>query len=382
MSAITWRFEAADTLFFKESRPIESVGASQLGSQFPPPARTLIGAIRTAIGDQMGGDWHGYKEACRKDVSHPVRDAIGTPDSLGPLSFAGPWLSLHGERLYSVPLVLLAAESGSARLQPGEPAHTDLGYVRLPQMVPAVAGAKPLEGAFVNAAGLQAILAGGHPEPGQMFKANGERSQPALFHSEERLGIARDNARRVTGDGLLYQTRHIRPAPGLAVEIEVKGAPPAADGGGVRLGAEGRFAHFSTAPASELPPLPVPPAKAAGLILLLLTPALFRDGWLPDGLARSTAENSLTVWAGELHAVGLRVVCSVAGKPVREGGWDMANHAPRPLALLVPAGSCYFVELAEGANLHEAARQLHGKQIGQEQELGRGQIAVGYWTKG
>ena len=73
MSAITWRFEAADTLFFKESRPIESVGASQLGSQFPPPARTLIGAIRTAIGDQMGGDWHGYKEACRKDVSHPVR---------------------------------------------------------------------------------------------------------------------------------------------------------------------------------------------------------------------------------------------------------------------------------------------------------------------
>lgn len=358
---------------------MESVGASQLGSQFPPPVRTLIGAIRTAIGDQMGGDWHGYRDACRRGIDHPLRDAIGTPESPGPLSFIGPWLSLNEERLYPIPSTLLDGESGMASLQPGEPAQTDLGCVRLPQMVPAVAGARPLEGAYVSTAGLQAILAGKLPEKDQIFHPAGDDRQPALFHREERLGIARDNARRVTGDGLLYQTSHIRTAPGLSVEIEVRGASVSAEGGFVRLGAEGRFAHFSTIPAKGLPDLPAPPADAAGLMLILLSPALFRDGWVPDGLKR-VPDGSLTVWEGELHAVGMRLVCAVTGKPVREGGWDMANHMPRPLVSMVPAGSCYFVELPQGTNLQEAARQLHGRQIGQEQELGRGQIAVGYWT--
>jgi CRISPR-associated protein Cmr3 len=59
MSAQQWRFSALDTLFFKESRPIESVGGSQLSSVFPPPARTLIGAIRTAIGEANSVDWGG-----------------------------------------------------------------------------------------------------------------------------------------------------------------------------------------------------------------------------------------------------------------------------------------------------------------------------------
>ena len=43
--------EPLDTWFFREARPHGSVGNSELGSQFPPPVRTLLGALRTAIGD-------------------------------------------------------------------------------------------------------------------------------------------------------------------------------------------------------------------------------------------------------------------------------------------------------------------------------------------
>ena len=36
-----WQFVPLDTWFFRESRPLESVGGAQLTSQFPPPVRTL-----------------------------------------------------------------------------------------------------------------------------------------------------------------------------------------------------------------------------------------------------------------------------------------------------------------------------------------------------
>ena len=380
MGRKTWQFEALDTLFFKESRPIDSVGAAQLASQFPPPVRTLVGAIRTAIGDQLGGDWQGYKQACLGNQLHPLKEAIGTPDSLGPLSFGGPWLAINGERLYPMPLIVLRGEGGMARLQPGNIVQTDLGQVCLPEMQPALAGAKPLDGAFVNAAGVQRIMAAESPQEEQIYSVAGDGGdKPALFHHEERLGIARDNRSRVTGDGLLYQTRHIRPAPGLVVELDVGGAAEHKSAF-VRLGAEGRLAHVSNSDARPVPELPIAPQGATGLLLVLLTPALFANGWLPDGLHAEPCENQ-TFWQGELHSVGVKLVCSVVGKPLREGGWDMVNHMPRPLAGMVPAGSCYFVELDEGVDLQLAARQLHGKQIGKEQEWGRGLLAVGFWKK-
>ena len=52
-----WVFSASDSWFFKEARPMETVGASRLDSLFPPPAKTVIGAIRTSIGDALGVDW-------------------------------------------------------------------------------------------------------------------------------------------------------------------------------------------------------------------------------------------------------------------------------------------------------------------------------------
>ena len=41
---------AYDTWFFREFRPHDAVGASELSSLFPPPIRTLAGALRTLIG--------------------------------------------------------------------------------------------------------------------------------------------------------------------------------------------------------------------------------------------------------------------------------------------------------------------------------------------
>jgi CRISPR-associated protein Cmr3 len=76
-----WCFEALDTWFFKESRPLEAVGGAQLRSMFPPPARTLIGAVRTALGDAQGVHWPDYAA----QANHPLRALMGSPEALGPL---------------------------------------------------------------------------------------------------------------------------------------------------------------------------------------------------------------------------------------------------------------------------------------------------------
>lgn len=372
MNTETWEFNALDTLFFRESRPMESVGGSELQSNFPPPARTLIGAVRTSIGEALGTDWKKYAS----DPQHPLRRCIGSPESLGPLTFSGPWLAQGDRRLYAMPLaVLFAVDGQQTRLQPGTaPQHCDLGHVCLPEKAaPSLTGAAPLEKAFVTQEGLLAFLEGRAVENKYIVHAR------KLFSHEERLGIARDNASRVTSDGLLYQTRHIRPhadadlAIGIGVGgLDVQGIPRQ---GIVHLGAEGRLANWQRKPAPA-GLQPKRPAQANGLVLLLQTHALFAAGWLPDGFSPIKRKGQ-TLWQGQINDITLRIVCAVTGKPVREGGWDLVNHCPRALQSLVQAGSCYFCEV--DGDLAQTCQALNSIKIGQEQEYGRGELVAGYW---
>ena len=340
-----WSFTALDTLFFRESRPMDAIGGAQLQSVFPPPARTLIGAIRTAVGQAHDGDWNAYAS----DKNAPLRAIIGSPESLGPLSFAGPFLLKGNERLFPVPLALLHASAPEkagvkfTRLVPSEVATTsDLGKLRLPKKRDALAGAKPMENASITAAGLQAFLNGGMPDADTIF------SNDALYDSEERLGIGRDNGKRTTQDGLLYQTNHVRPKHDVTIGIVVKGLvmDKLPETGTARLGAEGRMASWQREAAE-----PLPAAKLNGerIMLLLLTHARFEHGWLPDGFEKKTIDKDVTVW-------------------------DLVNGMPRTMDSLVPAGSCYFFEKIGGD-----AGKLNGLQIGLDTDHGRGEIAIGTW---
>lgn len=381
-----WKFSAVDTLFFRESRPMESIGGSQLGSVFPPPARTLIGAIRSVIGEHLKTDWADYSH----NPENAIRKIIGSPDDFAPLSFRGPFVFSKQERLFPVPLAYLQASSvegnapKSTRLTPStEPVECDLGKVRLPIKKDDLAGAKPLEGAFVTRKGLMAFL------EKKSIHADQIRKLDELIVREPRLGIGRDHETNVVKTGLLYQTSHLRPLASAELEIvmEVKGLnlelpklPKLPTRGAVRLGAEGRIATWELSPSSlNLPAVPKA-SGAKGLLLMLLTPALFKNGWVPDGFEAQTDDKGTLTWVGTINGVALRLISAVVGKPTREGGWDLAKHRPREVISYVPAGSCYFCEVVQGnLALDVAQKKLQGQQIGQEQVLGRGELAVGYW---
>lgn len=381
-----WRFEALDTWFFRESRPLDAVGGAQLTSHFPPPARTLIGAIRTTLGDALSVNWQDY----RINAEHPLRQLIGSPDDLGPLRFTGPYPMKDGQRLYPAPLVVMQRKDTGTdgkertectRLQPADtPVECDLGRVRLPVKQHDLPGAKPLEGQWLTAAGLRTVLGGGVPAAGEVVNPD------ALFASEPRLGIALDERARRPIDGLLYQTRHVRPDANVAVGITLDGFDPVhwpahlfASKGLARLGGEGRPAAWERQAPGTLPTIDLPHGRKR-LMLCLLGPARFAQGWLPDGFTPQTdADGKVTGWQGELAGRPARLVCAVTGKPVREGGWSLAGDCPRDLHALVPAGSCYFLEFERAEDARAVAQACHGSQIGLDTAWGGGQVAVGWW---
>lgn len=381
MSTTTLRFTALDTLFFRESRPFEAIGGSELASLFPPPPRTVAGAIRSAIGDALGADW----QAFHNDLDGytigdaTLRSRIGYGDDLGHLRMKGVGLAENGVRLYPAPLFLLCKDKDSVlrRLEIGKADSTNLGRVRLPRLPEGCADYKPLENVWLTSADLEKVLQGVVPDTGDL------RSAAKLFSEEPRLGIARDNQLRTAQKGLLYQSRHIRPnrKVGLSIEADVTGLEDVKISRlVVRLGGEGRMVGIeSINPPPSFPDAPKPTGQEHGLIIILVTPARF-DGraWLPIGFTQQE-DNGCRVWRGVVSGISLTIHCAVLGKPLREGGWDMAAKCPRPVQSLLPAGSAWFCTVDNG-DLAKAIVALHDKQIGEDQQLGRGRIVCGLWN--
>lgn len=375
------RFEPMDTWFFRESRPHNSVGSHELASLFPPPVRTLAGAVRTLVGETQGVDWDKFKN----NSGHYLRNIIGYGDDLGPIKFDGPWLELNRERLYPAPAFLLARDTDDKREYKrfviGEPVLSDLDRVLFPEVPEREKGFAALRNAWLTTRGLECVLAG------ETVNDSMIRECKQLYDEEPRLGIARNNRLRTAQDQMLYTTRHVRPKRELAVVLGVKDLDPVYLPTGpsiVRLGGEGRSAALSYFKASDplLHLCPTPNNRTRGLILFLLTPADLDGEWIPPGFVVDN-QNGVTRWRGCIEGVELFILSAALGKIQREGGWNQATSTPQPMRSLIPAGSAWYcTTIPDNADKKkDAIHKLHGARIGRDQQLGRGRLAVGLWQK-
>ncbi len=352
-------FEPLDSLFFREAKPFNAGDGGFLDSQFPPPAQTLSGAIRGAMGDAVGIDW--------RDTD-AVKALVGAPgDDPTPLAFAGPYVFKNKQRIFPVPLHLLhnAKTNAWQHLLPSDSTYsTDRGECRLPEPYKSresdtadksLESAKPVDAGWLESNQMHAVLSGGLPTA--LLPAR------EIFLPEARVGIGRDNVRGVVNDSQLYFTRHVRLAADITLGMALSGGH-APNGASVRLGGEGRLARMTVADMPAALAKPTLKGKPKGLILILLTHGDFNGATAPD-------------WSA--LPVRLNYVSACIGKAVREGGWDYANRKPKPLKSLVPAGSCYFVTVGDG-DLAAVINALHGMHIGQRTKFGYGEIAVGLWT--
>jgi CRISPR-associated protein Cmr3 len=414
-TTLSIRFEPVDTWFFREARPHDSVGASRLQSQFPPPRGTLAGALRARLGDALGIDWKKHEGSGddNKQYGYTLSDIVGNGEHTGVFEFGSMQLwrrneQQENERLYPAPALLLKPKgtdpqadhksSKLIQLQAGSPIICDLserdvnGTGKLASVVmpelpqSAAAGAKPLDGQWLTETGLTRFLTDKPVTLDQVV------STDDLFDTEPRLGIARDNQTASVLKGKLYQTEHLRFKADLALSLTLTLPAELAE---VlkdsieqqpiqRFGGEGRMAALSV--HHDCPDHRIKPGKThRGLVLLLQSDVALESSFLPGfKVAFESQENgtSSQYWQGELAGISLRLISAAIPKVVRKGGWDLQKRRPRAMRSLIPAGSCWLVELADASPeaLNHAITTLNGITLGDNTLNGQGTLICGLWN--
>lgn len=384
-----WKFEALDTLFFRDSRPMNAGETVWIESQFPPTGRTLQGAIRTAVLNHKDVTYH---EFLKDHPPHPLRAEIGDADSLGKLSLAGPVLFKDSRPFFPAPLDLVQRHRGSHKsyklLKPAAtPTLSDLGNIRFPVLPEgAEPGYKPLSGYYVDSSGMEKLLNGNAKADLNSHLcplASSNRDNAPLTGSEPKMGLARDNFKKNAKEGNLYAIAPVRPAGGLQVAVAVEGLNEDHYPSGTfiqRLGGEGKMAAISVAPTRLALPEPHISEDADGIRfrIVCITPAdMPGKGWLPDENSKCNESEAGISWTVSAHDSSFEIISACIGKPFRQGGWNHALRFPRPLISFVPAGSVYFCQANK--NQKENVLALHGKKLGRQTEYGFGLVLVGRW---
>jgi CRISPR-associated protein Cmr3 len=377
-AAVTLILQPHDTLFLRDGRPFNQGDQEQAASAgiFPPYPPTVVGAVRAALaraGGWTGGPWSSELTA---RLGSGV-DWLKGNAPLGPLRFTGPVVLRDGKPLLPAPLCLLVKQSGGdfrdvVRLRPGEPLECDLGSIALPQTIGVLDGGRIPEDFWIDCDGLKAVLDGDVPKPASLVR------QDALWKTEARVGIARVEGTRTTGEGALYAAAHVRLNERVSLAVEIDGA----DVAGITdklapLGGEGRSVWIEAGTMPALPAAAQLMPDADGVLrytVILLTAASFGDGeedWpRPGGTIRDGAGNALPG----------RIVSACVGKPLPVGGWDGEARSPIPLRPLAPAGSVWFMEAAAGDTA--ALQRARGQGIGRATAWGFGRALIGRWQRG
>jgi CRISPR-associated protein Cmr3 len=382
---VNLQFTSIDTWFFRESRPHDAAGASELSSLFPPPVRTLMGAVRSFLGDSLGVDWQKFSAGdgfAHTQTGLNLVAAMGNSESLGQLSINGAWVCKNGERLYPAPCYLMQKADEFIRLQIGEVVACDLGKVRLPELPKDNVGYKNVEQTWITHTGWQKLLNGTTPVKVELIQAKD------LFENEARLGIARNNQTRSVIEGKLYQTQHVRLENDVTIELDIKGLdntlvtklPDETKHEILRLGGEGRMAALEKkSHYLALPTLMIDKQPLKKIIIHFITPAYFGGLMFPENFDKHEV-NGQTIWQGQLNDVELIIEAAVIGKTHREGGWDMKEHKPRAVKSYIPAGSAWFCNVKTEISAKDLLEKLHRHCIGEETEWGRGQLLIGVWN--
>jgi CRISPR-associated protein Cmr3 len=221
---------------------------------------------------------------------------------------------------------------------------------------------KPKGGLYLSAKGFSQHLSGQRPEP-----AHGVESKH-LYQRDPRLGIGLNADARTAEEGQIYTTEGFAFSPKdeqTAAKFASTGFLVGLQGvadlmpleGVLRLGGDGRSAHYRRVafnPATQgfadahlCGGISTSKGVTKPLIrfrLILQTPALFAQGWLPESVTQQED--------GSFHLQGngfsARLACAALGRRDTVSGWDLFQWAPKPAQAAVPVGSVYWFDAFVG----------------------------------
>jgi CRISPR-associated protein Cmr3 len=339
-----------DSLFIRGNLAFGDSGEHG-ASPMPPPPSLLAGAFRSAI---LGQDAeHMARFLAGQPLANEARNrCLGTYAQPG--AFRVSWLTLAGqvnrqavpEAVLPLPADLVVLGKAFAPLIPkGFSAGVSCsGDLPMRATLFSAKQEKPSAGIYLRGTGLQDHLAGKLPD------ATAQAAAAHLFRRDPRLGIGLNADSRTAEEGLIYTTEGYafspgddgegRPAPfsstGFLVGMEgVADVLP--DQGSLRLGGDGRSATYQRVAFKS--PMADKLVANRRFRLILQSPALFSQGWLPDGVVQEDGFH-------KLQGAGFtaRLACAAIGRRQVVSGWDLHGWKPKPAQAAAPAGSVYWFD--------------------------------------
>lgn len=374
MSAMNLFIEPSDVWLFRDARPFAAGEQSRATSLFPPTPRTVQGALRSARLGQSGEpfDFRRWSQA--------LQNEIGQPDNFGALNLRGPVLAKRKnanqvQPFFSLPQDVAEYQNGWQILTPQTPPTWKLNWQGnlQPLLPPAGSEPKKFESGWLCEDALLAYLKGN-------VCGLHVHTSDKLFERESRFGVQIDSYPKRPTEGNLYQIEFMRLRTDVGLLVEVNGINLNRSGL-LQLGGESRAARYHTITTNL-------DLSTAGRLsignqplhfkLYLATPAIFKQGWLPDNIKLQANGDYTGSWRG----VDVKLIAAALSRAQPIGGRDISQKdKQRILQRAVPAGSVYFFEVTDaGKQEADVMNAFDGKCVSDaDAQIGFGLCYIGGW---
>ena len=297
-------FKPADTLFFRGAEPMDIGENHTATANFPPPERTLEGALRTTILKQNKIPVDQYYD---NKINDELLDIIGQADNCAGFSVIGPLFKLDKTVYVPAPYSWFFDKDNEkkdkVKIYKSLLIKTDLVKTSLPNLF----WAKGEKGELKTLGGKWFSLSDLYSQGNIVSK----KEISEFYSVENRTGIALDRNRSVRAHHL-YSFSHARLNKNVELIFGVDKNLPISDKGVLNLGAEQRFGLYS---------------KMAKID--------FNTG--SSGFFMSVSQTADSAKANE------SVVAT--GKIQYQGGWDMKKGFHKPMTGFFPPGSIFNKKL-------------------------------------
>ncbi len=367
------KIKPQDTLFFRTGRPFSMGAETWVDYVFPPNPSTFYGAIRTFLIFHRSSLCNFLNSRGEEEL---FKD-IGTKNKKGTLKIYGPFL--YDEKSFSlllpVPADLVKVKVKISRKE--DEKLVPVSFQKKPDIVfsdyPFEMGlifkgnekVKEITG-FIDDISLKEYLEGKNKEFSFLEKKE-------IFEEEWKIGIKRERKTKTSEEGHIYRVPMLRLKSGINFLIKIERAEEFPERGVLQLGAEGKVVKFEVLKENPLEQLKdINFEMKDGIFkLYFLTPAIFKNGWIPDWINRDTLE-------GEFNGIRVKLIGVALKKYKHIGGWDLANKRPKPMYKAVPEGSVYYFEVLNGAAENKVKSAFHLKTVSDKYpEEGFGVAMVG-----
>lgn len=401
MPRLAVRIEPIDPLLFGDNRSARAGEDHALADQDPTPA-TLYGAVGGRIAAALGAAPSPARWAPAEPVLGPLVPTLKAAEPPRSQLLGYALCDAAGQRWFPRPLHLRVRKLDEPLdpidlLQPVRLEHDGVvtSLAGLARLAPAPGAAEVIkkqeaeEALWVEEPLLRAILAA---ETTNASLESGYRvaAAEAFYAAEDRVGLTLSNATNAAVEGRLFRRPYRRFASGVQGEtggwaaagftawFEVlrlaAGQPAAWSGEGFVGGDRGR-ALFDFTALDEEPLAALRTAvsraapTAAGFLAYLLTPAV------------ASNETGL-----RLH--GQAPIAVATGRPLYASGWNAVARpsGPRPIRVLVPAGSVFFYDWPPGCEGEARSRLVERLWLTAADPAfaaaGFGRLLSGVWKEG